>query len=106
MKKKTTSYLIPDPHLLFVLVIIFLILAGYFAHNSIYIETSRVQSWELKHVPSEIESPVKVKATINYRNHYTKTSTHYVDVCDVKNTKKEMRKEMRTIRKKFRNDCR
>jgi len=78
----------------------------YLDNNGVRIRTDDVSySWELEEVPEGIEIPIEVNAYVEYRGDDIKSITRYVEFCDVKETRKEMRKEMRLIWKEMKEGC-
>ena len=77
----------------------------YLDNNGIRTGTDDVSRYEMNEVPAGIQTPIQVNAYIEYRSDYIKSSTRYVDFCDVKVTRKEMRKEMRVVWKEMKEGC-
>jgi len=56
-------------------------------------------------IPEGIKYPIEVRGYIEYENDYIVSREVIVDFCDVKETKKEMKREMREIWKEMKQGC-
>ena len=56
-------------------------------------------------IPEGIQYPIEVRGYIEYDNDYIVSRDTIVDFCDVKNTKKEMKREMKAIWKEMQHRC-
>ena len=87
---------------------VFLFVAGlcYLDNNGVRTNTDEVcYTWQLEKTPEGIEIPIEVKAWVEYRGDNIKSIERIVEFCDVKETRKEMRKEMKVIWKEMKQGC-
>ena len=87
--------------------IVLLLASGisYLEHNGISTRINDVADYELIDVPEGIKFPIEVEAMIEYHGDYIKSSSCYVEFCDVKETRKEMKREMKAKWKEMKQAC-
>jgi len=78
----------------------------YLDNNGVRTNTNEVSySWQLEKVPEGIQIPIEVTAWVEYRGDNIKSIERIIEFCDVKETRKEMKKEMKVIWKQMKEGC-
>lgn len=89
---------------LFIVIFLAVIVIGgsWLDNNGVRVSTD---NWDERNAPKELSIPVRVVGYIEYRDTDIHKKEKWVNYCEVKEAKKEMRKEMRIIWKEMKRGC-
>lgn len=78
---------------------------NYWDNNGIYVDTDEPMNHELNKLEMTYDIPIEVRGRIKYRGDYIVSRDTIVEFCEVKATKKQMRKDMKLIWKQMKEGC-
>jgi len=89
-----------------VCIIISIIVYGFWSDsNGIRVSTDEPTEREIKATGQSFNIPIEVRSRIEYKNDYVVSKDTIVEFCDVKETKKQMKEEMKIYWKEMKRGC-
>ena len=82
-----------------------LIWGSWVSGNGVRVYTDEPRDREVKAMNQTFNIPIEVKGRIKYNGDFIVSRDTIVEFCDVKESKKQMKQEMRTIWKDMRKGC-
>ena len=73
--------------------------------NGVHVYTDEPRAREIKETGQSYNIPIKVRGYIKYHDDRIVTRETIVEFCDVKESKKQMKQEMKVIWKEMRREC-
>ena len=83
-----------------------LIWGGWVSNNGVSVYTDEPRDREIKATSQTFNIPIEVKGRIKYDGDFIISKDTIVEFCDVKESKKQMKQEMKVIWKEMRKGCR